>query len=228
MTRSELEDILSEYDKRAWPEILAALVRSGFITEAQAARVSASVAQLATDFSVLAEATLHDQALQAIQMAEDAAVEFSDFEPESFAIGFDEDGAMAKAIVEPDLTIGYQQARRKDYILTPGMDFLRFTAVLDNRTTEICRSLDGTMLSKDNDFWKTHSPPLHANCRSTLVGYSARDAGKIGISSVPQRGQYVPPEEGWGSDEFKPARVLAKKDHMIEAIARAKLNNPLR
>ena len=117
MTRSELEDILSEYDKRAWPEILAALVRSGFITEAQAARVSASVAQLATDFSVLAEATLHDQALQAIQMAEDAAVEFSDFEPESFAIGFDEDDL---ALQELGLHAGAEHAQGEGLVAAAG------------------------------------------------------------------------------------------------------------
>ena len=43
---------------------------------------------------------------------------------------------------------------------------LRYTAVLDGRTTEICAHHDGTVYSADD---KRFVPPLHWNCRSVLV-----------------------------------------------------------
>lgn len=45
---------------------------------------------------------------------------------------------------------------------------LQFDAVIDNRTTEICRPLDGTILPVDHPFWRRFYPPNHYNCRSTV------------------------------------------------------------
>ncbi len=45
---------------------------------------------------------------------------------------------------------------------------LEFDAVLDGRTTELCRSLNGTILPVNHPFWKTYYPPNHFNCRSTV------------------------------------------------------------
>lgn len=44
---------------------------------------------------------------------------------------------------------------------------LRFTAALDDRTTEICLSLDGEIFKLDDS--RIPEPPLHWNCRSALV-----------------------------------------------------------
>lgn len=46
---------------------------------------------------------------------------------------------------------------------------LHYSAVLDDRTTKICRGLDGTTLPKENEFWRTYTPPLHWNCRSCVI-----------------------------------------------------------
>lgn len=48
------------------------------------------------------------------------------------------------------------------------LPLLQFDAVLDNRTTEICRPLDGVILPIDHEFWKRFYPPNHFNCRSTV------------------------------------------------------------
>jgi len=56
------------------------------------------------------------------------------------------------------------------------IDWVVFSAVLDARTTEICMSLDGKKFRPD----KPHpTPPLHPNCRSTLIGY-LNSVGLIG------------------------------------------------
>lgn len=47
----------------------------------------------------------------------------------------------------------------------PEVDRVLYVGTLDHRTTDICKSLDGTVYRKD----KARVPPLHVSCRSTLV-----------------------------------------------------------
>jgi len=56
-----------------------------------------------------------------------------------------------------------QFARSKDRI-----KLLEYVAIDDNRTTPLCRRLDGTKLPPDDPFWATYTPPNHFNCRSTV------------------------------------------------------------
>lgn len=44
-----------------------------------------------------------------------------------------------------------------------------YTAVLDDRTTEVCNSWHGTILSRDDARVSTMLPPNHYQCRSTLI-----------------------------------------------------------
>ena len=55
-------------------------------------------------------------------------------------------------------------------------DAVRFEAIIDERTTETCMSLDGVTLRIDDQRVADITPPLHVNCRSTLAivpGYEA-------------------------------------------------------
>lgn len=45
----------------------------------------------------------------------------------------------------------------------------RFRAVLDSHTSEICQSMDGTYIPKEDMKPGVNYPPLHPNCRSTVV-----------------------------------------------------------
>lgn len=45
----------------------------------------------------------------------------------------------------------------------------RFSAVLDTRTTNICRACHGTKVPVDSPWIQTRTPPLHFNCRSVLL-----------------------------------------------------------
>jgi SPP1 gp7 family putative phage head morphogenesis protein len=49
-------------------------------------------------------------------------------------------------------------------------DYLEYVAVLDSKTSEICRPLDGIIRHKNDPFWQTHSPLNHYRCRCTLIG----------------------------------------------------------
>lgn len=63
--------------------------------------------------------------------------------------------------------------------------YLMYDAVLDSRTTDICRPLDATVLPIDHPFWQTHVPPLHHRCRSGLRSLRKADAERRGITNVP-------------------------------------------
>lgn len=73
--------------------------------------------------------------------------------------------------------------------------YFMYDAVLDSRTTELCRSLDSTILPADHPFWKTHVPPLHHRCRSGIRNLRRREAERRGITELPPE---LEPEEGFG------------------------------
>jgi len=79
-------------------------------------------------------------------------------------------------IVRTETTWAYNQGRLAvgdalgDYILG-----YQFSAILDERTTEICQTADGLVLQKDDATTIQLTPPLHFQCRSMLVYVTADD-----------------------------------------------------
>ncbi|WP_177188103.1 minor capsid protein [Methanolobus profundi] len=49
-----------------------------------------------------------------------------------------------------------------------GVEYVEFDAELDDRTSNQCRALHGTMFSTESDFLDLYRPPLHHHCRSGL------------------------------------------------------------
>jgi SPP1 gp7 family putative phage head morphogenesis protein len=84
--------------------------------------------------------------------------------------------------------------------------YLRFDAVGDSRTSEICEELDGKILPADDPFWKKHTPPLHFNCRSILVALSPEEAEEEGIAAE------APETEAEVDDGFGREPTTAGKD----------------
>lgn len=50
-----------------------------------------------------------------------------------------------------------------------GVEAVQFVAIMDARTSSICRPRDGLVLRLDDERLVANTPPLHINCRSTLV-----------------------------------------------------------
>jgi len=76
---------------------------------------------------------------------------------------------------------------------------LEYSAVLDDKTTEICSSLDGTVWDSDNPLWDSYRPPNHFNCRSILVAVTELDVQRgewDGTESPPPN---VEPADGFGA-----------------------------
>lgn len=52
-----------------------------------------------------------------------------------------------------------------------GFEKFKFLATLDNRTSEICQEMDGKIFNVKDGLPGENIPPLHPNCRSTIVPY---------------------------------------------------------
>lgn len=55
------------------------------------------------------------------------------------------------------------------------VEALEYSAIMDDRTTEICSSLDGHIHPADDEFWSVYTPPNHFNCRSLIVPVTQND-----------------------------------------------------
>lgn len=77
--------------------------------------------------------------------------------------------------------------------------FWKFVSILDGRTTATCAPLNGVIVRHDDEsgFWRTHFPPLHFNCRSTVVSLSRGETERAGgVKPVPKA---KAPGEGFGT-----------------------------
>lgn len=90
----------------------------------------------------------------------------------------------------------------------PGLDgfveALEYSAILDSRTTDICRHLDDRVYPVDAPEWNEYRPPNHFNCRSILVPVTAIDSDVTGKDNVPDgrwsKTPRVEPQQGFGSN----------------------------
>lgn len=89
---------------------------------------------------------------------------------------------------------------RYEQMAEPAVKRLRpywmFDAVMDSRTTSICRPLDHKIVAADHPWWDTHYPPLHHQCRSAVRTLRESDAKRRGIAAVPPTDVKV--QDGFG------------------------------
>jgi SPP1 gp7 family putative phage head morphogenesis protein len=73
--------------------------------------------------------------------------------------------------------------------------YVMFDAVVDTKTTTICRRCHGTILPLEHEFWATHTPPLHHRCRAGHRSLRREEAERRGITNVPPA---LDPPDGFG------------------------------
>ena len=61
------------------------------------------------------------------------------------------------------------QAALADPDIAEFHDGFQYATVGDDRVSDICQEFDGFIGPKTNEFWQTHTPPLHYNCRCSLI-----------------------------------------------------------
>lgn len=72
-------------------------------------------------------------------------------------------------IARTESVAAYNQGRLAAFRANPYVSAVQFSAILDNRTTDICRDRDGLIMALTDPRLLGNTPPLHFQCRSTLV-----------------------------------------------------------
>lgn len=72
--------------------------------------------------------------------------------------------------------------QQQDPELRRARPFYMYDAVMDSRTSAICRPLNGAIRSVDDPWWDSHTPPLHFLCRSALRMLTRKQAETRGIT----------------------------------------------
>ncbi|MFN3370999.1 MAG: phage minor head protein [Sphingomonadaceae bacterium] len=87
--------------------------------------------------------------------------------------------------------------------------WLRYSAVLDNRTRPQHAAWHGIILPVDHPFWRTHFPPNGWNCRCQVIQLSDRDLERQGWSPTPE--DRLPPMDPTGGMYFGQPRAFRAK-----------------
>lgn len=59
--------------------------------------------------------------------------------------------------------------------------YWEYSAIEDNRTSNICRQLDGVVKRYDDPFWSAYYPPNHFHCRSTVISRNKEELKKYNL-----------------------------------------------
>jgi SPP1 gp7 family putative phage head morphogenesis protein len=74
---------------------------------------------------------------------------------------------------------------------------LRYSAILDDRTTQICEHLHDKVFNTSSDVWNEYRPPNHWNCRSVLVPVTQLDLQEGEWNGEESSKPTVEPQEGF-------------------------------
>lgn len=110
------------------------------------------------------------------------------------------DSPRVETIFRTNVQLAYSGGRERvfqDDDVRSAFPFAMYSAVMDSRTSPICRPLNGTILPVTHPWWNSHTPPLHFRCRATKVPLTAKQAGRFGTIEKPPR---VSPQAGFGGD----------------------------
>ena len=67
-----------------------------------------------------------------------------------------------------------------DPVVSDFIEALEYSAILDDRTTDICTHLDGRIYPANSPEWDSIRPPNHYNCRSLLIPVTVIDTEAVG------------------------------------------------
>lgn len=83
----------------------------------------------------------------------------------------------AKTLVRTETAYVYEQATKEAYEQCD-IEWYEYLATLDNKTSEMCRELDGKHFRVKDAMPGRNYPPMHPNCRSTTVCWFPDEEGK--------------------------------------------------
>jgi SPP1 gp7 family putative phage head morphogenesis protein len=124
--------------------------------------------------------------------------------------------ARAANIIRTETTYAYNRGRLSSY-RENSVDYVRFSAILDSRTSQQCRSRHGLVMAMNNPELSAITPPLHGHCRSVLTPiYSRYEPGLITPEST-DWSKAAPLPKGWRMDAKQVAGSAPKEGRDIYA-----------
>lgn len=140
--------------------------------------------------------------------------------------------ARLETIVRTNLTDAYNHGRMMEYTsddMLPFLNAIRYSAILDSRTTEVCRFLDGKCFTPEDPDLTDLLPPNHFNCRSIVVPVVVGEAvneddyitpADVGFAKGLADSKFLAynPDQvrdwhgRWGDGNMSPGRHIAKID----------------
>ena len=72
----------------------------------------------------------------------------------------------------------FSSASEQDNYRELGVEYQEFCATLDERTSDICRDMDGKVIKTSEVEIGVNAPPLHCRCRSVMLPYFEDQSGK--------------------------------------------------
>ncbi len=107
--------------------------------------------------------------------------------------------ARIETIYRTNMQTAYNAGRWKqltDPDIVRTRPYLMYDAILDSRTSDICKKRNGTVLPASDPWWSQNNPPLHHRCRSSLRALRPREAERQGIDDSPPEADN--PSPGFG------------------------------
>lgn len=185
-----------------------------------------AIRNMAFTVSKITNADILQETLNALQNAVKEGTPFEKFKTNFTQVlrnrGFitKEDGSAWRldTIYRTNLQTTYMSGRFKQMKeVQMSFPYWRFVAVLDSRTSQICRDLNGVILRADDPFWQSNYPPRHFNCRSRVVALNDSLMEQYGYKvSNSEDYKNIKPAEGFDTNpgEWKPD--LSKYDKSIQ------------
>lgn len=159
------------------------------VTKADFEQLSAEAKRKAFTVANVAQLDLVHHAWSAIDKALKDGVALEDFKKSigdelrrAWAGSVDDPAWRLETVFRTNLQLAYNAGRHRQAShpdVAGDRPVWMFDAILDGRETDICRKCDETKLPSDHVWWKTHTPPLHFNCRSSFIALTDEQAGPI-------------------------------------------------
>jgi len=92
-----------------------------------------------------------------------------------------------EVVYRTNMIAAYNQGHTDAYfdpLVADSIPAIQFIAVIDDRTTDICESLDGQIFLKGDALGAQLTPPLHYQCRSTTVPVFSDEFAKVSGDKV--------------------------------------------
>lgn len=107
------------------------------------------------------------------------------------------------------MTTEYNRGRLEVAYDNNDLNYMRYQAILDDRTRPNHAANDGITRKVDDPFWNTNLPPLGYNCRCFVLNLDKEDAGKVTPKSKTES-ESVKPDDGWSYNKVEPVKDLTK------------------